>query len=179
MIINKHHHSAFKALGFLFKALGKGDPRPWTKTVLVEERTQGEERYTILVATDGWRLHKVETQTFPIIEPGSYNLLKSSSGYALEKIDVEFVDWRNVIPEYSGDLYRLHCPGDELKALTDAIINVYDRTGLKIRSDFLRDIIPFGPWDFQGAGKGKPVRFQRYDREAYIMPMAGNDDDSK
>lgn len=177
-----------EAFDFLFAALDKKGGRPYDTVLHVEKETgKGEDgkvstAKTILVTTDGRRMHIVEDAgtDFVNTRSGDFNMTKVGKEYLLEKTDSVFPDWRKVaerddlVKEGKVSLLR------KTSRVTELVIAAWVLAEAKVNADYLKPLTKFDSWDLKGKDKNEPVVFKhtlsaRMNFTAMIMPYADVD----
>jgi hypothetical protein len=157
----------FANIRFLAEAVSTDTTRPFINVLHVEVDSGNK----ILTATDGRRLHQL---TIPIeeleIEEGYYTVIKKAGIITLtETGQVQFPNWRRVIPENTVNLYE-KMPIDKKRMEHTAYM--LNRLDIMISIDYLSSLDGF-IWNCRQdiGGRRKAVIFESGERKAIIVPL--------
>jgi hypothetical protein len=157
----------FANICFLAEAVSTDTTRPFINVLHVEVDSGNK----ILTATDGRRLHQL---TIPIeeleIEEGYYTVIKKADIITLTKTgQVQFPNWRCVIPENTVNLYEKMLINKKRMEHTAYMLN---RLDIMISIDYLSSLDGL-IWNCRQdiGGRRKAVIFESGERKAVIMPL--------
>ncbi|GHV52229.1 hypothetical protein AGMMS49579_09140 [Spirochaetia bacterium] len=172
------NHDELDKAKFVCKAIDRNGRSPYTHVLHVEQTTGG----SLLVATDGKRLHVAQIKTR--IPEGDYKVLITKDAVKIcNPVDeANFPDWQRVVPETAkkkGSISLVKAGGKNADykkiAVNEAAKSIKQITGASINPEYIASLAGYSWYLYATESPGKPLLLFEKDSAmetyAVIMPL--------